>query len=166
MTDDLQRFVEAQAGTYAAALAELRRGEKRGHWIWWVFPQLEGLGSSATSRRYALANPDDAVAWLRHPVLGPRLAESVAVVRGQVERSVPLRTLMGSAIDCAKLVSSLTLFVGVGPGEPGREALVADAQAELAVARQQGFGPCAFTERALAGAAAERPPRTARGETA
>src|SRR5579875_3277086 len=75
---NLQRFVDAQDrdGDYERALAELRQGRKQGHWIWFVFPQIEGLGSSETARFYAISSLDEATAYLRHPVLGPRLAEA------------------------------------------------------------------------------------------
>jgi uncharacterized protein (DUF1810 family) len=78
MGGDLQRFVDAQdrGGTYDRALRELRVGRKEGHWIWFVFPQIAGLGRSETSRHYALSGLDEAAAYLAHPVLGPRLVES------------------------------------------------------------------------------------------
>jgi len=76
MTDDLERFVAAQDGVYAQALAELRRGAKRSHWMWFIFPQIAGLGRTATAQKYAIADLAEARAYLAHPVLGPRLAES------------------------------------------------------------------------------------------
>ena len=101
---DLDRFVAAQDGTFAQALAELKAGRKTGHWIWWVFPQLEGLGQSATSKRYGLRDLDEARAYLQHPVLGPRLKEAVEAL-GDVD---PVRVL--GELDATKLRSSLTLF--------------------------------------------------------
>ena len=109
MAHDLDRFVAAQADSYAAALAELRRGAKRGHWMWWVFPQLAGLGLSATSRFYAIADADEARAYLAHPLLGARLMEAAAAVtaaQGSAD------AIMGS-IDAIKLRSSMTLFAEV-----------------------------------------------------
>src|SRR5262245_7606613 len=106
-------FRQAQEDSYAgfqAALQELRAGRKRGHWIWYIFPQLAGLGSSSQSRRFGLQGLDEAVAYLRDPVLGPRLMEATAAVVEQVRKGVALQTLMGSSIDVLKLVSSLTLF--------------------------------------------------------
>lgn len=84
---NLNRFVEAQAGSYGAALAELHSGRKTGHWIWYVFPQLRGLGRSATSEVYGLSGIAEAVAYLRHPVLGPRLREAVTAISSQGSRS-------------------------------------------------------------------------------
>jgi len=110
---DLQRFVEAQdapAGgmtVYEHALAELRAGAKRTHWMWFVFPQLEGLGFSALARRYAIAGLEEAKAYLAHPVLGPRLRACVAAANAIEGRSA--REVMGSPDDL-KLRSSLTLF--------------------------------------------------------
>ncbi len=152
---DLDRFVEAQAqghGGWTTAIGELRGGAKRSHWIWWIFPQLAGMGTSATSRRYGLADLGEARAYLAHPVLGPRLAEAVAVVRSQLSppSSVSLARLMGSGVDCAKLVSSLTLFGGIGGEDPASTQLVADARAVLAIAAAQGHGRCELTLRALA----------------
>src|SRR5262245_36968114 len=102
MNGSLDRFRRAQdespAGL-AAALAELRAGRKRSHWIWYVFPQLSGLGSSAQSQIYGLANLDEAVDYLDHPVLGPRLLEATTAVVAQIRTGVSLLTLMGSTID-------------------------------------------------------------------
>src|SRR5262249_2413375 len=112
---DLARFHAAQdapdAG-FAMALRELRAGRKMSHWIWYVFPQLEGLGRSARARHFGLADVGEAVAYLRDPVLGARLTEAVAAVHAHVggPRPVPIGTLMGSEIDAVKLVSCLTLF--------------------------------------------------------
>ena len=111
MTDphDLDRFVDAQATTYAAALAELTRGRKTTHWMWFVFPQIAGLGHSAMAQRYAIGSAEEARAYLAHPLLGPRLAEAtraVAGARGSAE------AIMGG-VDAVKLRSSLTLFAAV-----------------------------------------------------
>jgi uncharacterized protein (DUF1810 family) len=114
---DLQRFVTAQdaGGTYDQALAELRQGSKRGHWMWFVFPQLAGLGQSATSRKYAIASLAEAVAYLQHPVLGPRLLACAAAVAAVEGRSA--EDIFGG-IDARKLHSSMTLFFRAAPHEP------------------------------------------------
>ena len=106
---DLTRFVTAQddGGTYATALGELRSGRKRTHWMWFVFPQVDGLGRSATARRYALSGVDEARAYLAHPVLGPRLRECAEVVAA-LDETDPVTVLGG--IDALKLHSSMTLF--------------------------------------------------------
>lgn len=109
---DLERFVEAQAGTYEQALAELRRGRKRTHWMWYVFPQLRGLGASALSHRYAIGSLEEARAYLAHPVLGPRLVECAEAVLAVQGRSA--RDIFGSPDDL-KLRSSATLFAAVSP---------------------------------------------------
>jgi uncharacterized protein (DUF1810 family) len=114
---DLARFVEAQDahGTYDQALAELQRGRKTSHWMWFVFPQMAGLGSSPTSVRYAIASLDEARAYLSHPVLGPRLTESVHALLN-LGGSDPVAVLGG--IDARKLQSSMTLFSRAAPQEP------------------------------------------------
>jgi uncharacterized protein (DUF1810 family) len=109
---DLQRFVDAQdGGIYDQALAELRAGRKRGHWIWFVLPQIAGLGRSETSRYFALSGLDEARAYLAHPVLGPRLAESARVLL-DLPGGDPVAVL--GAIDAQKLQSSMTLFHRAG----------------------------------------------------
>jgi len=108
-TIDLSRFVAAQTGSYPVAIDELRDGTKRRHWMWWIFPQIAGLGRSETARRYAIGSAAEARAYLAHPLLGPRLveaAETVARASGTAE------TVMGS-IDAVKLRSSMTLFAAV-----------------------------------------------------
>lgn len=114
---DLERFVAAQdeAATYDAALAELRAGHKRSHWMWFVFPQLRGLGQSPISRRYAISSLDEARAYLAHPVLGPRLLESSRILLELEGRSA--QDVFG-AIDAMKLRSSMTLFKHADPGNP------------------------------------------------
>ena len=110
---DLNRFVEAQAGVYERALAEIRGGLKRSHWMWFIFPQLDGLGSSPTARRYAIKGRAEAEAYLAHPVLGPRLvacAEAAAAVPG----TASALDVFGSPDDL-KLRSSATLFAYVSP---------------------------------------------------
>jgi len=110
----LDRFVRAQETTWAGALGELRAGAKHGHWMWFVFPQLAGLGHSSTARHYAIADPAEARAYLAHPVLGPRLVEATQALLAHRER--PPDAILGS-IDAMKLRSSLTLFEAAG-GDP------------------------------------------------
>ena len=104
---DLQRFVTAQEPVMARVLAELRAGAKRSHWMWFVFPQIAGLGSSAMAQRYALRSLEEAKAYLAHPVLGERLRECAAIVAGLEGRSA--REIFGWPDDL-KLRSSMTLF--------------------------------------------------------
>jgi uncharacterized protein (DUF1810 family) len=113
---DLERFVTAQdsAGTYDTALQELRRGRKQSHWMWFVFPQVAGLGRSATARHYALADLSEAVAYLAHPVLGPRLRESARVL-SELSTRDPVQVL--GPVDAQKLRSSMTLFQRAAPEE-------------------------------------------------
>ncbi len=124
MTDpyDLDRFVRAQHGAYARALAEVRAGRKRTHWMWFVFPQIAGLGTSETARHYALRSVDEAAAYLRHPTLGPRLAEIAEAALAANVRSA--RDLLGSPDDL-KLRSSATLFAAVAPAGSVFERLLA-----------------------------------------
>ena len=107
---DLDRFVEAQASDYARALSELRAGKKQSHWVWYVFPQIDGLGHSSMSRRYSIKSAAEARAYLDHPVLGARLRECFAVVYGIAGRSA--REILGSPDDL-KLRSCATLFDSV-----------------------------------------------------
>ena len=112
MADDhfnLRRFVDAheRGGTYERALCELRAGRKQGHWIWFVFPQIQGLGSSDTARVYAISSLPEAAAYLRHPVLGLRLAEAAEALLQLPERD-PVKIL--GDVDAMKLRSSMTLF--------------------------------------------------------
>jgi uncharacterized protein (DUF1810 family) len=113
----LQRFVDAQddGGTYPQALAELRAGAKRSHWMWFVFPQVAGLGRSATAQHFAISGLDEARAYLAHPVLGPRLVESARVLTG-LDTADAVAVFGG--IDAQKLRSSMTLFAAAAPDEP------------------------------------------------
>lgn len=120
MTDDphnLQRFVDAQEreGTYEQALTELRAGQKTTHWIWFVFPQVAGLGPSATARLFAIGSLEEAKAYLKHSLLGPRLRECSQALLDITGRSA--REILGEA-DATKLRSSMTLFVNAAPDEP------------------------------------------------
>ena len=114
---DLERFVTAQdAGrTYQRAVAELRAGRKTSHWMWFVFPQIAGLGYSPTARTYAITSLDEARAYLAHPVLGPRLAECAGILASLRGRTA--EQIFGE-IDAMKLGSSMTLFARAAPCEP------------------------------------------------
>jgi uncharacterized protein (DUF1810 family) len=115
---DLKRFVQAQdAGhTYDRVLEELRRGRKTSHWMWFVFPQIAGLGHSATSRTYAITSLEEARAYLDHDVLGPRLIECAGLVAGATKGRTA-EQIFGS-VDAQKLHSSMTLFMRTLPDEP------------------------------------------------
>ena len=104
---DLQRFVDAQDPVYDRVCAELRRGRKSSHWMWFVFPQLAGLGHSEMARRFALASLAEAAAYLQHPTLGPRLRECTRLVNGVEGRTIG--QILGSPDDL-KFRSSMTLF--------------------------------------------------------
>ena len=115
MADDLDRFLTAQQGVYAGVLDELRRGRKSGHWIWFIFPQVAGLGRSDVSRYYSVTDLDEARAYLDHVVLGARLRECTAIVLSTAERSAV--DIFGS-LDAMKFRSSMTLFHRASPDEP------------------------------------------------
>jgi uncharacterized protein (DUF1810 family) len=123
---DLQRFVDAQAPVYERALAELRAGTKRTHWMWFVFPQLRGLGSSPMAHRFGISSLEETRAYLAHDVLGPRLHTSVSTALAHADRS-SLHTVLGSPDDM-KFISSMTLFALAGSStDPFVLALVAFA---------------------------------------
>ena len=111
---DLARFVQAQEPVLAQVLAELRDGEKRSHWMWFVFPQVAGLGHSAMARRYAIASLAEARAFLAHPLLGERLRRCTALVNAVPGRTI--HAILGSPDDL-KFQSSMTLFAAAGPDE-------------------------------------------------
>lgn len=150
----LQRFLAAQAtpeAGFEAALRELRAGRKRGHWIWYILPQLVGLGRSPMAQRYGLEGVEEAVSFLEHPELRRRLLLAVQAVEQHVtgRGSASIEDVMGSSIDAQKLVSSMTLFGGIAarlgavPGQPvDYQTLAMSAAAVLAVARRQGLPPC------------------------
>jgi uncharacterized protein (DUF1810 family) len=108
---DLDRFVTAQTDTYETALNEVRRGQKRSHWMWFIFPQIDGLGHSATARHYAISSLAEARAYLAHPMLGVRLRTCVGALQDLVGTSA--EAVFG-AVDAMKLRSSLTLFARAG----------------------------------------------------
>ena len=116
---NLERFVEAQdtepLGDYQQALAEMRAGRKRGHWIWYIFPQMKGLGRSPNSDFFGISGLEEAKAYLAHEVLGPRLREiTEAVLENEGE---PIDVLMGWEVDAMKLKSSMTLFDAASPND-------------------------------------------------
>lgn len=166
----LDRFTRAQddrGAGFDSALEEVRAGRKRGHWIWYVFPQLDGLGMSSMARAYGLDGEAEAAAYLRERRLRERLLLITRAVAEQLAARPALRlnTLMGSEIDARKLVSSLTLFAEVArrlasehdEREDANEveeaeqfaSLAAVADGILTVAASQGYPPCAFTRRVL-----------------
>ena len=122
-SDSMERFVQAQdaGGTYDQALRELKAGRKTSHWMWFVFPQLAGLGRSAMAQAYALDSLDEARAYVAHPVLGPRLRACVAAVLSHPDRSA--EQVLGG-IDALKLRSSMTLFARADPDEPAYAAVL------------------------------------------
>jgi uncharacterized protein (DUF1810 family) len=161
---NLDRFRDAQdaphAG-FAVALHELQAGRKTSHWIWYVFPQLAGLGRSSTAVYYGLAGVEEAGAYLRDRVLGERLIAASAAVRTHLAdakaRPVRLEELMGSQIDAFKLVSCMTLFRHVArtlyavDSQPRFAAMAEHADTILAAASAQGYGRCTYTEEHLRG---------------
>jgi uncharacterized protein (DUF1810 family) len=157
---DLDRFKKAQdsgTGGFAAALSELEAGQKRSHWIWYIFPQLAGLGTSPMAVRFGVQGIAEATAYLRDPLLLDRLLAVTVVVARQLRRrpTPALESVMGSRIDAVKLVSSLTLFGEIARRldhtEPSTSlrSLVASAHDVLDAAARQGYEACAFTLRAL-----------------
>ena len=113
--DGLERFVAAQEGNWETALAELRRGRKESHWMWWIFPQLAALGRSGTAKVYGIADLEEARAYLAHPVLGPRLVEAARAMLGNAGQRP--EAILGE-IDAMKLRSSVTLFAAVPGADP------------------------------------------------
>jgi len=155
----LERFKTAQKSPgsgFDQALAEIRAGRKRSHWIWYIFPQLAGLGASARSRDFAIEGEDEAQEYLRDPLLRARLLEITAATARQLRGgTTPLTELMGSEIDAQKLVSSMTLFGIVArklhgiEGLDQYEALADVADQVLTAAASQGYPACAITRRVL-----------------
>ena len=120
---DLQRFVDAQGGTFETALAELRAGAKQSHWMWFVFPQLAELGRSLTAKYYGIGGREEAAAYLAHPLLGLRLREAVEAILPWSGRRDAEQVL--GPIDAMKLRSCLTLFDAIDPGGLFAQALEA-----------------------------------------
>lgn len=113
--DSLQRFVDAQAGVVDDVCAELRAGCKQSHWMWFIFPQLRGLGHSAMAQHYGIANRTEALAYWQHPLLGPRLKQCMQLLLAH--QGLSAQDMLG-AIDALKLRSCATLFAAVAPQEP------------------------------------------------
>ena len=111
----LDRFLDAQRGDYAVALAEVRRGRKTSHWMWYIFPQIAGLGQSSTARYYSIRDLEEAREYYAHPVLGQRLREISGVLL-ELRGSDPVAVFGG--IDSMKLKSSMTLFAMAAPDDP------------------------------------------------
>lgn len=157
MNPELDRFKTAQASPvegFEDALRELAAGRKRSHWIWYIFPQLAGLGRSPTAVQYGLHGVDEAMAYVQDPMLRSNLLAVTNVVAGHLRREPPpkLAELMGGQIDAMKLVSSMTLFQEVArrlfardPRQPEYRALADAAGEVLREAERQGFARCAQT---------------------
>jgi uncharacterized protein (DUF1810 family) len=148
----LERFHEAQANRssgYDTALSEIRAGGKRSHWIWYIFPQIEGLGRSSTARAYALRDLGEACAYLRDPVLRSRYEEIVAAVSEQLTDGSRVEDLMGGRTDALKLVSSLTLFRAAAERlsreDPDYAKLAERLSALLGQTTRQNYPACDFT---------------------
>lgn len=153
MTADLSRFVDGYRHDFERALDEIEAGRKRSHWMWYIFPQVSGLGISAMSQRYAIESVEEAHAFLTHPVLGSGYRQLVAAVWHQVvEGDLSIHALFGSPDD-SKLVSSLTLFAGVARSDPELGSFADRAQEILGAAFAEGLAPCAVTERLLSSTA-------------
>ncbi|MCZ0960728.1 DUF1810 domain-containing protein [Paracoccus benzoatiresistens] len=120
-TDTLDRFVAAQDGTHEVALSELRRGRKQSHWMWFIFPQLRGLGMSPMSHYYGIEDMDEARRYLAHPVLGPRLIACAEAILAH--GNLPAETILGP-VDAVKLCSSATLFAAVEGAPPVFERIL------------------------------------------
>lgn len=151
---DLQRFKDAHAHPdcgFAAALSELRAGGKQGHWIWYIFPQLAGLGRSPAAELYSLADEAEATAYLRDPVLRGRLLAVTSAVARLQRAGQPLTATMGSTVDVLKLISSLTLFEATSsrlhdePAATDLAHLRSVATEILDAAAREGYERCRFT---------------------
>lgn len=119
--DELQRFLDGQRFGYETALKEMIAGEKRNHWIWYIFPQIKGLGHSPNSHLYGVKDLDEAKAYLAHPVLGARFREITNVVLTHADKDI--HTIMGSRLDAMKFKSSMTLFDAASPWDIFEKAL-------------------------------------------
>jgi uncharacterized protein (DUF1810 family) len=141
--EGLDRFIDAQRAVYDDVVRELRTGRKLTHWMWFIFPQIAGLGRSATAQRYAIESIDEARDYLRHPVLGPRLRECTSILLEAEERTA--EQVLG-VVDAMKLRSSMTLFHRAAPADP-----------LFSAALDQFFGgqPDPETDERLSGAAEE-----------
>ncbi|PTX96992.1 DUF1810 domain-containing protein [Spartobacteria bacterium LR76] len=143
----IDRFLEAQdspSNGYAAALAELRAGRKRSHWIWYIFPQLKGLGTSPMAQLYGIRDLEEAQGYAEHPILRARLIEITAVVKRHLATGASLENLMGGQTDAMKLVSSMTLFARAAQDRALQEV----CENVLTRTEMQGYARCAYTLRA------------------
>lgn len=152
----LIRFHQAQAepvNGYATALAEIRRGRKTSHWIWYIFPQLAGLGHSPMATRFAIRDLDEASNYLRDPLLRARYEEIARAVHTQLGHGLALEELMDSQIYALKFVSSITLFrqavEHLAEAHPTSDSIVQLCDSILAQCAAQGYQPCAKTAAAL-----------------
>jgi len=154
LSGPLQRFKDAQdqrGSGFEAALAEMQSGRKRGHWIWYVFPQLAGLGHLAMSQRYGIDGIAEAEAYLRDPLLRGRLLTIMLAVAEQLRRGASIESLMNSSIDATKLIASMTLFGNIAKRlhateeESDYASLAGIADEVLARADAEGHPPCTFT---------------------
>jgi uncharacterized protein (DUF1810 family) len=148
----LDRFHQAQASRwngYETALAEMRAGRKSSHWIWYIFPQIDGLGRSSAAQEYALRDLDEACDYLRDPILRARYEEIAGAVAEHLSRGAPVETLMGGSTDACKLVSSVTLFraaaLRLTTEVPELSGLAQCCDAILVRTAAQGYPACAFT---------------------
>ena len=148
----LDHFHKAQASRWAGydtALAEIRRGRKTSHWIWYIFPQIEGLGRSSTARAYAIRDLAEACEYLRDPLLRARYEEIAGAVSEQLARGVSLEDLMGGSTDSLKLVSSVTLFGAAAQSlageDPTFDSLVQRCDSILEQTSAQGYPTCVQT---------------------
>jgi uncharacterized protein (DUF1810 family) len=150
----LERFHHAQADAssgYSIALAEMRSGRKRSHWIWYVFPQLAGLGRSGTAQFFGIRDLDEACEYLRDPILRARYEEITTAVAEKLEAGVPVERLMGGPTDTLKLASSLTLFHAAASqlGNEASDALARRCDAILRITAPQGYPACSLTAKQL-----------------
>ena len=159
MSDSLDRFIEAQdkLDMYEKAIGELTDGTKKTHWIWFVFPQIRGMGSSRNSTYYGVEDMEEALDYLEHQILGPRYTEAVRIVHQKLlNERISLLTLMGSELDCLKFTSSLTLF-SAALNKLGRNNSLTDSNlerleryiVELEASKMIGTFPCRITENIL-----------------
>lgn len=119
--DNLQRFLDGQRFSYDTALKEMKAGEKRNHWIWYIFPQIKGLGHSPNSQFYGITDSEEAKAYLAHPVLGAKLREITQEVLNHADKDI--NVIMGGRIDAMKFKSSMTLFDSITPNDIFAQAL-------------------------------------------
>ena len=165
--DRFKRAQDTRGAGFEAALAELRAGAKRGHWIWYVLPQISGLGTSHASMLYAIEDAVEAADYLRDPLLFSRLHTIVTTIAEHLRRGVSLTTLMGSRVDALKTVSSVTLFGAIAqrlctPTDDDRlGAFARTAEEVLMAAEAEGYARCRHTLERLGNSGQVRPTTTA-----